>query len=76
MSAVELLHEAAAAVRAGVPLDGAREVLADWLDSTAVDLGIRAGIWTSTGQEVEPLAECLYAQPLAVARMVRQEAST
>lgn len=75
MTPEDLLIEAAVAVRAGAPLDGARDAIADWLDGTARDVAIRHRIWTTTGQDTEPLAECHYALPLAAARAIRAVAS-
>jgi hypothetical protein len=74
MTPAQRLAQAAEAVRAGAPLDGAREEIAVWLTAEARAAAVRVRIWTDAGHDVEEAAAHTFRYPLGVAtalRMVR-----
>jgi hypothetical protein len=65
------LAQAAEAVRAGAPLDGAREEIGNWLEAEAKGAATRVRIWTDCGHDPEQRAAHTFRYPLGVATALR-----
>jgi hypothetical protein len=65
------LAEAAEAVRAGAPLDGAREEIGNWLEAEAKAAATRARIWTNCLHDPEECGAHVFRYSLGVATALR-----
>jgi methionine aminopeptidase len=76
MTPSQRLAQAAEAVRAGAPLDDAREEIGNWLEAEAKTAEVRTAIWDACGHDIEEAAAHSFRYSLGIATALRMGAAS